>query len=137
MARVDARHRAFPVTKPNEPFFVAGVEVVPYAYAYDRDNGPLWLTDGGGIGIDRVGGPDGWGIVYRPHPDRISDEDDVLISLQLEYIQRHYRNKRSAAQAAAELVSRLREVTEPTSGFQVRAGRARPWPRGNPSTGWK
>ena len=137
--------------RPGETRIVAGEEVV------EAHRGPhhmaavgtrpssaelFWLADGGGIGVERltekIDGEDGWGVIYRPHPDRERGEPFDVMAELTRYIQRPlHRTEEAAVRTAAELVARLREITAPDSGLQVMAGDWKGWPRGNPTTGWR
>ena len=134
------RRGARATDRPDAPRRIGGVEVVPHYDAYDDRDGPFWLTDGGGIGIQFVSfARDRWGIVHHTAPGPGGDRDipQVAWDLIVGYRRRGYRTAATAARAAARLVGLLREATKPDSGLQVMAGDWKGWPRGHPDTDWR
>ena len=135
----------------SETRFIGGVEVTPQYYdPHGIAGGPLWLTDGGGIGIGPLNHPgDWWEIIHHPGNGQEVvapaahrwDEGQRFPNEVLYEITRYqypdYRGAEAAAAGAAELVDRLREMTAPDSGLQVMAGQWHGWPRGNPADGLK
>ena len=145
MAGPGRPRRALPATEPKVPRLIGGVEVTPHYGDRDDKDDAFWLTDGGGVGIQFVISPlavnpgGWWNIVYHAGPDRDPEAEfrqDALDEIT-KGRRRDYATAAAAARAAARLVGLLREATKPSSGLQVMAGQWKPWPRGNPATGWK